>query len=640
MTATRTERLLSETPGHVSVLDREQVQAKGGIDVSAALDGVDGVRVLSHGGSGASSSVHIRGTYGVHTLVLVDGRTQNTPSQGSADLSGISPAFVERIEVVRGPSSALYGTGAVGGLVQVLTLDVPGEPTREFDTFFGTFDTLGATFLAGAPFGPGGGSVFGVHGFRTGGDRPNSEAESVELFGKLRLGEAESGGVVISLGFRDSTAGWPGARPDPAAVPALGNAEASSLLDFGDSRRGSLQAEFLRGGFRVRASLDRIDDDAHQEWLDFASEHIVQDRSLDTTKPSLDIDTSWTLNDGLRILTGASVEHDRFRVATTETNITVPDTTLSGRIDERTTAAAWAQAEFENGPWQGVAGLRWDEPSDYDGEASGRLLGAWKNDASLRIEAGLGTAFRAPSLNDLNWPADFWSAGNPDLEPETSFEADVTVKWQAPGERGPKATFSVFSKSVEDMIVWMPDNTDFWQPENLNDVEIRGLELALAAPVSKGCAVDICYSLLDSKEEGLRPIFVDYVAPSYAYDTIRRDTPYTPEHQIGISLSWSRRVHFGECTAALSASWRSDVVQYYRTWPAFPAGDITYPEKTLPGCWLIGLRTSLSRGKREVFVRADNLLDEDHALQFGPSLDDHDYPMPGRSVTVGARIRF
>ncbi len=127
VTATRTERERTAVPGSVSVVTRGDLQGINVQDLGDGLEGLAGLKVSRYGGLGSEASVHLRGLYGVHTLVLVDGRPVNFPSLSSADLSWLSIGNVERIEVVRGASSALYGADAVGGVVQVFTAAPPED---------------------------------------------------------------------------------------------------------------------------------------------------------------------------------------------------------------------------------------------------------------------------------------------------------------------------------------------------------------------------------------------------------------------------------------------------------------------------------------------------------------------------------
>jgi len=656
VTATRTERPLLNVPGSVTVIGLDEIAEIGGADIGDVIRDVEGVDVLKYGGAGSTTTAHLRGTAGVHALVLVDGRIENSPSLGSADLSALSPAFVERVEIVRGPASALYGAGAIGGVIQVFTREVPAEPINEAYVFGGSFETVGGSFLTGAPFGLGGG-LLGIHAIRTDGHRANSDFERQELFGKLGFGDETTGRTVITLGLSDSRAGWPG--PEPASVPSdrsetqrvFGNDEVSSLVDFGRSARGYVQADYRRADFRARASIDRREEEPRQEWMqwdfgDSSYHHIVQENSLETTKPELEAIMVWRPSPGLKILAGGGFGYDRLGVATTESDLDAPSVTASQRVDERTTGSVWGQVELGEGPWQGVIGVRWDEPSDYDGKASGRFLGAWKSGTGLRVEAGIGTAFRAPSLSDLNWPADAFTEGNPDLTPEDSFEVELGVEWRTGGADGMRLSAAVFRNEIDDLIRWQPDATDIWRPENLNHVEIRGAELSGSAPLGAGFRTSLAYTFLDAETTGARRVYADYSATDvFTFAEITQDLSYTPRHHVSFSLDWMRAAPSGTLKVGATLGWVSKVFQYYETWTdvgavPFTEYEIAYPAKKLDAHALLGLRVAWSWSGGEVFVKADNLLDEEYARQFGYSLDDRDFPMPGRSVTAGVRVRF
>lgn len=627
VTATRTERPLLDVPGSVTVIDLDEIAEIGGADIADLIADVEGVDVIRYGGPGSSAGAHLRGTYGVHTLVLVDGRTQNSPSLGGADISMLSPAFVERVEIVRGPASALYGTGAVGGVIQVFTREVPAEPVSEAHISFGSFGTASASFLGGWSLGSGG-ALVGLHAIRTDGHRPNSDFESNELFGKLAFGKVEDGRAVVTLSLLDLRAGWPGPKP-------AGGGEVTSLEDFGESTRGSLQVDYRLGGFRARASVSHWSDEA-DTWGTVTSR--------ETTKPEFDVSSSWEPRPWLKALAGADVSYDRFRVESG-----------SKYVSERTTGSPWGQIEFDRDAWQGIAGFRWDEPSDYDGKASGRLSGCWKSGTGLRLEAGVGTAFRAPALDDLYYPFDGYSEGNPNLKPETSVEGELAVKWTPAGRDDVRLTGSLFSKEVDDMIVWSPGPAGVWRPENLNSADIRGVELAGSVPLGGGFAGTVGYIFMEAEEVRSRPTRgrlsdpLDLWSSRTYSDFVESagDLSYTPDHQVTLGIGWSKQALSGKVSTGLSARWVSEVSRDYEkplelseVDPVTGDFDVVDVRKTLRANWLVGLRMSWSWEKGEVFVKADNLLDEEYARQFGYSLDDRDFPMPGRRITVGARTSF
>jgi len=649
VTATRTPRSLSDAPLSTSVVGRDALDRHGGADIAAALDELEGVEVLRYGGPGSTATVHLRGTYGVHTLVLEDGRTLNSSSLGSADISEVSPALVERVEVVRGGASQLYGAGAVGGVVQVFTREAPAERMRDCDLELGSFGAFGAAYLAGGPLGARGDlfGLLGVSAFTTDGHRPNSYLDSVELLGKLRLGGDASPRTTFTIGARAAELGLPGPVPAPGVTPPYGNDEVTSLVDRAEAASGYLQVAHERGGLRVRASFSSRLDDTHQEWQDFSDHHIVQETAVGASRPECEASYMWT-SERLRLLAGASFAHDSVRVETDEKDLDAGTSASSSRHDWRTSGALWGQLELSGGGWDLVAGVRWDEPSDYDGRASARLTGAWGRGA-FRLEAGASSAFRAPSLNDLNWPAGPYASGNPDLEPEDAAEGELALEWRGGGRA--RAKLSAFTRRVDGLIQWNPDASGVWRPENLGRADIAGLELSAASELAPGLRAKVAYTYLDATDTSTRLSHVSYSSfpPVYSFQEIERELAYAPDHQLALSLEWSRRLPIrgvaGTFTFALSASWVEGMRQYYEQWVEtvpFTEYDVVYPDKELDAAWVVGLRLAWTAeaSKSEVFLRVDNLLDAKYARQFGYSLEDGDYPMPGRSITLGVLGRF
>jgi outer membrane cobalamin receptor len=490
----------------------------------------------------------------------------------------------------------------------------------------------------------------GFSEFATNGHRHNAAYEATEFLAKLAVSADEGALLTFTAGGQSSRSGRPGPLPaeDYAdrslSQQLLGTADASSLVDAGESLRGYVQGEAKIGGLKVRVSFDSWDDDSRQDWYNFSSEHITQNSSMVTTKPELDVSFSHLLREDMTVLGGCSGEYDEVSFRTIEENIATSALTETERTDYRGTGALWGQVEFDSQPWSVLAGVRYDEPSDFDGKATGRLIGAWTDETGLRVEASVGSAYRAPSLNDLNWPADPYTEGNPNLEPENAREADLSVRWSRGGTSGTHIRATGFSKQVDGMIVWGPDATGIWRPENLNDVEINGAEIAADVPIPGGLRARVGYTFLDAQETGPRVTHVDYMAAEpNTFQESTRDLAYTPTHKVDAALEWSLQTAAGQVRLGITASWISEVIQYYETWEEtvpFTEYDVTYPTKELAAHTLVGLNASWSWRGGEAFLRLNNLLDEEYATQFGYTLEDGDYPAPGRSVSAGARIRF
>ena len=121
VTATRTEALRYQTPASVTVISRKEIEEGQAATLSEVLRDVPGLDVVQQGGAGKTTSIFIRGAESRHTLVLIDGIRVNSPTAGGFDFADLNIGDVERIEIVRSPLSTLYGSDAIGGVIQIIT---------------------------------------------------------------------------------------------------------------------------------------------------------------------------------------------------------------------------------------------------------------------------------------------------------------------------------------------------------------------------------------------------------------------------------------------------------------------------------------------------------------------------------------
>ncbi len=141
VTAARTAQTVDETLAPVTVINREQIENSQATSVTELLNQAPGVQITSNGGPGSMSGVYIRGTSTSQTLILMDGQKINTASSGSAPLEYINPAQIERIEIVRGPRSTVYGADAVGGVINIITRKGSGDPKLTLTAGVGSRNT-------------------------------------------------------------------------------------------------------------------------------------------------------------------------------------------------------------------------------------------------------------------------------------------------------------------------------------------------------------------------------------------------------------------------------------------------------------------------------------------------------------------
>ncbi|MCH8083902.1 MAG: TonB-dependent receptor plug domain-containing protein, partial [Myxococcales bacterium] len=195
VTATRAEREVLDTPGNVTVIDREQIERSGLRDVPELLRRLAGVYVTNTTSSPEGYGMEIRGFNdggggGSSTLVLVDGRRINEPDSSNADWSRLRLDNVERIEILRGPASAAWGDNAIGGVVQIFTRRGEGDTQATLKGRAGSYDNYGGSFYAGGSQGPVTASLFAdgldSDNYR---DRANFWSAQVQGNARVSLGE-------------------------------------------------------------------------------------------------------------------------------------------------------------------------------------------------------------------------------------------------------------------------------------------------------------------------------------------------------------------------------------------------------------------------------------------------------------------
>ncbi|WP_234406194.1 TonB-dependent receptor [Methylobacillus glycogenes] len=150
VTASRTEQQLNDVIGDVSVISEEQILKAGQTSLVELLAMQAGIEVSHNGGVGKSSNVYIRGANPVHTVVLLDGMRINSATSGTTSLENIPLNQIERVEILRGPASSLYGADAIGGVIQIFTKSANGKPKINATVGLGTYGTaMGSTGISG-----------------------------------------------------------------------------------------------------------------------------------------------------------------------------------------------------------------------------------------------------------------------------------------------------------------------------------------------------------------------------------------------------------------------------------------------------------------------------------------------------------
>lgn len=480
VTATRTAQTQDATLAAVDVISRADIERLQRASLPELLRGSPGLTVSNSGGAGKASSVFLRGTESDHVLVLVDGIRIGSATLGTAALQDIPVDQIERIEIVRGPFSSLYGSDALGGVIQIFTR----RPHKAFDPnasvaigsdrmsrgsagIAGRGETSGSWYSVQAAYE----TTDGIDSYRDNPDNP-FDAPDPDRDGYRNRS------LSASAGHRFNDA-W---DADARVLRTEGRNE----YDGGFSNMDKTAQQVV--GARVRyapaetvkltLSLGRADDES-DNYFDGQTRG-----SFNSQRDSGSLQGDFGIGDGLLTI-GFDWRQDQ-----------VDSSTVYER-DSRINRAMFAQ-------WQGrfsaqslQLGVRRDDDSQFGGKTTGSLLWGWDVTDALRLTASYGTAFKSPTFNELYFPG----FGNPNLSAEKarSFEIGLRGKhdwgiW----------TVNAFETRADDLIAYDPTLIDathpFGQPNNVDSARIRGVEATVETEIA-GWTVRGAASLLDPRDE-------------------------------------------------------------------------------------------------------------------------------------------
>jgi len=457
VTATRTPVPLDAVGAPVIVITRSDIERSLASDVSELLQAHAGLEIARNGGPGQTTSLFTRGTESNHTVVLIDGVRINPGTIGGAALQNIAPESLERIEVVKGPRSSLYGTDAIGGVVQLFTRGAAKSGV-----------STGATFGSNATqqiFGDAALSSGGPFKFGVGGSYAESDGMPVFVDDDTDRGYRNvTGRAFAEYAVTDALAirarGWRAAGrteyssqtfSDPPYEPASQDFENSVYSVEGEYR--------VEDGLGVRATVSRALDDIEQLQAGFGPDEFDYARTK-RTNVDVQVDLASIGTHALSFGLQNSDENTRAQsfgtVFDEDTRVTqgfVQDQFVYGRLGSRLALGYVDHETFgDEVTWNAEFGL---------GFGTG-----------TRVTLSGGSAFRAPDSTDR-----FGFGGNPDLDPEVSEQVELSVH-QKLGEHQ-QVSLTAFDNHIDDLIdyVIIDFNTFEGQNQNVERARIKGVEL-------------------------------------------------------------------------------------------------------------------------------------------------------------------
>ncbi|WBA80403.1 TonB-dependent receptor [Endozoicomonas sp. GU-1] len=451
VTAARTAQTVDESLAPVTVINREQIERAQATTVVELLNqSAPGVQISSSGGPGSVSGVYVRGTKTAQTLILMNGQKINTASSGSAPLEYIDPDQIERIEIVRGPRSTLYGADAVGGVINIITRKGSGDPkltikagggshgTGEYGLNFGG-ETDGTRYNLGARLYETQGydrtiTTFGHDGdddaYRNKSFSGNvSRAFDSGIEAGVNFAHSE-GKSEYDVNYADSPQGYP---INYFEVSNLNTYLSFALSDIWDSR--------LESGFQRDHRNDEGPSSSHSTNKRYSFSWIN--------------DLGWA--DNQLLTTGVDYSNDTYAGSSNYV------------VNERYNTGIFAQnlTSFVNSDLQ--LGGRYDDNEAFGSEFTGNVSWGVNLPKQMRGLVSYGTAFRAPTFADM-YPE---SAPNPDLKPETAKNTEIELR----GVFGEQSRWSVniYQNDMKDMLNYALRDGKF-QTFNVDKARIRGIE--------------------------------------------------------------------------------------------------------------------------------------------------------------------
>lgn len=458
VTATRTSQSLNKTLSDTTVLNEQAIRQSGAPDVVTLLRSLAGVEVVQSGGLGAQSSTFMRGTNSSHVLVLLDGVRISSATAGTTALEHLMLDNIARIEVVRGNVSSLYGSEAIGGVIQLFTKQGSGAPAFNASAGLGSHGTqkIAAGFSGGV----------------------NDTTFSVNV-GNVKTNGISAINPRLAPAANPNNNGYDNSTVNAQVKHALNADHLLSATVFSTRGKGSFDNAF-------GIATDLNDTRANIDKFSLASDNQLSERWHSQLRWAQGTDENRSYKNGIQssrfqTQNNQLVWQNDFKIADAHTvNFAVE------RLGQAVTSSTLFTQTSRNvnsvlGGYMGGFGtqqvqlnVRQDRYSDF-GTANTGLFGYGIAFADhWRATASLSNGFKAPTFNDMYYPLSFGYQGNPNLKPERSHNKEVGLHYAGNEQR---VDMIYFDNRISDLIA---SNAAFTTTVNINQAHITGQELSYA----------------------------------------------------------------------------------------------------------------------------------------------------------------
>ena len=571
VTAARSPQPLAELIADVTTIGPEEIARAGAQSLAELLARVPGVEIAMNGGPGSTSSVFLRGANRGHTLVLLDGLRIGSSSDGATAFEAIPLEQIDHIEILRGPASSLYGADAIGGVIQIFTRRSDGMLAANASAGYGTYRTGVASGGVSDGSGPWRfalqAGVRKSEGFNAIGNPANFS------YNPDRDGyRDESGSGSVSFRFADDQ------ELSAQFFRSRANAQFDGGLGFDDRTITTLTSYSVASRNRL-ASFWTSRLEAGEGDDDSVSESGFGRSRFKTRQHQYGWQNDFAIPHGNLSL---ALERREERIGTD----------AGFAVTARNTNSVTGVWQWQDGPQALQANLRRDESSQFGGKTTGALAYGYRIGDGWRASASYGTAFKAPTFNDLYYPG----FSNPGLQPETAHNLEAALRYA-------RSDFSVgivaYHNRVRDLIVF-ECGAAACAPQNIENATLKGVTIEFLGTWG-GLSVRASADLQNPEDDATGNLL-----PRRA----RR------HGSIAIAQSW-QGLRLG--AEVVASSERFDDPANTIRMGGYALVNLT-ADYALPGGWTL-------------FVRLDNALDKHYELVA-------DYNTAGANVFAGVRYRF
>lgn len=588
VTASRVTQSRENVLADVTIIDRAEIERAGQSTLVELLQRQPGIEISSNGGAGKATSVYLRGTNADHVVVLVDGIRLNSATLGTTSFENLPLGQIERIEILRGPASSLYGADAIGGVIQIFTRR--GQDAPQFSAFAGYGKNDTQRVEAGV----------------SGGANEDATRYSLHVSGVKTDGFSAK---KVSTGYDADDDGYE-------------NLAFSTALSQQLAEGHVLEAQFLRSYGRNEYDCNKRECYQNQVLREYAL--TSRNRFLpfwqSTLKWGVGMDDSRDVSRNTATTRPSLFRTDQYQL-TWQNDFSLPMGTLTlayDRLRQKVGGTTnYAEKSRDNDGWlasymldYGVhsfqASVRRDDNSQFGWHTTGNVAYGIQFAEHWRLSAGYGTAFKAPTFNQLYFPG----FGDPDLRPEQSRSKEAALRYDD-GQLRASVTF--FRNDIRDLIAFSGPATAGCSfagfcPENVGKARITGATLEGGWQFAPSWRLSGHYTVQSPRNEDTDHLLARRGQRHGALDLTFDQGPYYATLEIvGASKRYNdadqRFVLDGYAVVNVAASYA-----FHRDW--------------------------------RLEARADNIFDKEYVLAstksaFSPA--GPDYQTPGANVFIGLR---